>query len=227
MIGVERCEAAGGGEIVGVGGEVGGDVVDEVVVGGDVALDEREQRGFVFLVSDDDGHFGESAGLHGDFGALGEEVVARVGAREVGEVEGSVAEDSGHGCDGADEIVVGQCAETGKGIGVSGTGGRTDDLVVNVLGFGRTDVGSRYETSGVHDGSAEELAAIVVNVSPFEYRVIGDRDGSGTFAPDGHFRRIASKCRDVLLFVGSAKKKGELNAIIFGKRLPYLNPFQA
>lgn len=42
MIGVERSEAAGGGEVVGVGGEVGGDVVDEVVVGGDVALDERE-----------------------------------------------------------------------------------------------------------------------------------------------------------------------------------------
>lgn len=178
------------------------------------------------MVSDDDGHFGEAAGLHGDFGALGEEVVARVGAREVGEVEGSVAEDSGHGCDGADEIVVGECAETGEGIGVSGTGGRTDDLVVDVLGFGRTDVGSRYETSGVHDGSAEELAAIVVNVSPFEYRVIGDRDGSGTFAPDGHFCRIASKCRDVLLFVWSVKKKREVNVIIFGKRLPYLNPFQ-
>lgn len=42
MIGVERSEAAGGGEVGGVGGEVGGDVVDEVVVGGDVALDERE-----------------------------------------------------------------------------------------------------------------------------------------------------------------------------------------
>lgn len=159
------------------------------------------------MVSDDDGHFGEAAGLHGDFGALGEEGVARVGAREVGEVEGSVAENSGHGCDSADEIVVGECAETREGIGVSGTGGRTDDLVVNVLGLGRTDVGSRYETSGVHDGSAEELAAIIVNVSPFEYRVVGDRDGSGTFAPDGHFCRIASKCRNVLLLIWSAKRK--------------------
>lgn len=100
-------------------------------------------------------------------------------------------------------------------------------MVVDVLGFGRTDVGSRYETSGVHDGSAEELAAIVINVSPFEYRVVGDRDGSSTFAPDGHFCRIASKCRNVLLLIWSAKKGGEVNAIIFGKRLPYLNPFQA
>ena len=84
-----------------------GEIIDDVVLRGDVRQDEAEEGALVFLVADDEGDarharagFARGAGVHG------EEGVVRVVAREVGEVEGAVAEDFGHGGGGFEEFLV-------------------------------------------------------------------------------------------------------------------------
>ena len=101
-------------EGVGVGREVVCEVLGDFVVGCDVGLDEGEKCSFVFLVANDDGDFGEAAGVNADFWRFGEKRVARVWSWEVGEVKGLVGEDSWDGRGGVEEILVGEGAEAGE-----------------------------------------------------------------------------------------------------------------
>ena len=74
----------------GIAREVSGKIGDELLIVGDVILDQRKEGPFILLIPNDYRNFREGTTLDGKFRGLREEAVAWIGTREVAEVKRSV-----------------------------------------------------------------------------------------------------------------------------------------
>ena len=172
------------------------EVADQLGGGGDVALEEREERSLVLLVADDHGHRGVLLLEHKLIGALGEDLA--VGTGEVGESDRGVRQDRGHGVSGLEEGVVGESAEAGQGVSSTRAAGVLDDGVVDLLALGAVDGVGGDDRARVHDGAAEKRLAVVLVVTVEERHLVEDGDGAGRLAPDGDLVRVTAKGSNVV-----------------------------